>query len=116
MKRGLLLNLKPILEKFLEKEMGADSALTLINFSRKFSDFYTELENERIELVKKYGEQREDGGYEVLDEEKKEKFAKAFNKALSKEIDLELLDVNDFKSLRITPVEFSQFVHLFKRV
>lgn len=116
MKRGLLITLKPVLEKFLEKEMGADSAGVLIKFSKKFFELYTELEDERIALVKKYGVKREDGGYEVVEEDKKEKFTNEFNKLISKEVDLKLLDFKDFSSLRITPVELSQFIMLFKKI
>jgi chorismate mutase len=114
MKRGIIFNLKPVLEKFLSKEMGMDSALKLIDFSAKFSEELTALEQKRITLVKKYGEVKEDGNTEVLDETKKEKFKKAFEKALAEDIEFELLDVADFASLKMTPSEASTFKSLFK--
>jgi len=114
MKRGMILNLKPILEKFLTKEMSLPMALEIINFSGEFSEQLTSLEKERIALVKKYGETREDGNMEVTDEAKKEKFKKAFEKVLDKEIAFELLDAHLFESIKMTPQEAVTFRPLFK--
>jgi hypothetical protein len=114
MKRGVIFNLKPVLEKLLSKEMGMDSALKLIDFSAKFAAELTAIEQKRIALVKRYGEKKEDGNTEVLDENKKEKFKKAFEKTLSEEIEFDLLDAADFASLKMNPSEASTFRPLFK--
>lgn len=114
MKRGMLFNLKPVLEKLLTKEMDMKSAFAIIEFSGKFSTELNALEQERIALVKKFGDTREDGNVEVTDEKKKEKFKKAFEKVLGAELDFELMDVNDFTSIKMTPSEAATFKPLFK--
>jgi hypothetical protein len=114
MKRGMILNLKPILEKFLAKEMSLPMAFAIIDFSADFSAQLTSIEKERIELVKKYGDKREDGNMEVIDEKKKEKFTKAFEKLLSQDIIFELLDTHLFESIKMTPQEAVSFRPLFK--
>ena len=114
MKRGMIFNLKPVLEKFLTKEMGMDSALVLIDFSSKFAAELTAIEQKRIALVKRYGEAKEDGSTEILDENKKEKFKKAFEKILSEEVEFELLNAADFSSLKLVPAEAATFRPLFK--
>jgi hypothetical protein len=114
MKRGLLLNLKPVLEKLLDQEMSLANALILVDFAGKFSSELAAIEEDRVALVKKFGDKREDGGTEVIDEEKKEKFKKAFDKSLNKEIEFELLDGSVFDSIKVKPVDATGFKPLFK--
>lgn len=113
MKRGILLNLKPILESLLDKEMSLSNALTLVEFAGNFSSELAVLEEKRVALVKKFGEPKEGGGIEVTDEAKKEKFKKAFDKVLNEEIDFELLDRDIFDSITIKPADATTFRPLF---
>jgi hypothetical protein len=114
MKRGLFLNLKSPLENLLTKEMGMDAALELIKFSSRFAVELTTIEQKRIVLVKRYGDKKEDGNIEVLDEAKKEKFKKAFEKILAEDIEFDLLNPVVFASLRLTPPDAAAFKPLFK--
>jgi hypothetical protein len=114
MKRGLIFNLKPVLENLLTKEMGMNAALELIDFSTRFATELSVIEQKRIALVKRYGDVREDGNTEVVDEIKKEKFKKAFEKVLSEHVGFDLLDPVSFASLKLTPSEAAAFKPLFK--
>jgi len=107
-----LINLKPQVEKLAEKEMDVESAVITARFMREMMAIINEFEKERIVLVKKFGEAREDGSMEVTDEAKKVKFQKAVEKLLNVEQEIKKLDpiMMGFKA---TPMEVINILPIF---
>jgi hypothetical protein len=109
MKVGILLNIKPLFEQLLSKEMDIASAYEIAKFARPMAEHLNALDAKRIELVKKFGEQQENGAFSVTDEKKKEKFTKAFEKLLNEEVDIEPLDP---RVLKVGPVKIQDVLAL----
>ena len=105
--QGLLL-----LKNAIDKNGGANAKLSykVARFNQKIGDVITTVQEQRNELVKKYGTEGEEGSVQIdpKDEKKMKGFMKEFNALLLEEEEVEELDgkmnVSEFGEINI-PIE-----------
>tara|TARA_Y100000748_G_C15272918_1_gene401428 strand:- start:34 stop:438 length:405 start_codon:yes stop_codon:yes gene_type:complete len=105
--QGLLL-----LKNAIDKNGGANAKLSykVARFNQKIGDVITTVQEQRNELVKKYGTEGEEGSVQIdpKDEKKMKGFMKEFNTLLLEEEEVEVLDgkinVSEFGEINI-PIE-----------
>ena len=107
-----ILNLKPHVEKLAEKEMDIDSAVTLAKTLRQIVVVANAFEQKRLVLVKEFGEAKEDGSMEVVDEEKKGLFQKALEQVLIEDKEIDKVN-SGLLSVTVTPLEVINILPIF---
>lgn len=80
---------QPAMQKLLNTETNFKLAYRLNRLTKKLMSEYENIENARIDLIKKFGEKTPEGNLRVLPE-KNEEFASAFNELIKTEITLEI--------------------------
>jgi hypothetical protein len=112
MKVSEILNAKAHLESILQKEMCLSAALEVARFAKEASAEINTFETKRVELVKKFGTEKEGGSFIVEDEDGKVKFQKALEKILNKEVDIKKIDSTC--DIDVKPSEVINFSYLYE--
>ena len=107
-----ILNLKPHVEKLAEKEMDIESAVILAKTLRQIVIIANVFEQKRLALVKEFGEAKEDGSMEVVDEEKKILFQKALEQVLIEDKEIDKVN-SGLLSVTVTPLEVINILPIF---
>lgn len=113
MKVSDLLNAKSHVESLIKKEMDVASALEVARFAKEAAEEYREFETKRIELVRKFGTQKEDGSFVVDDPEKREKCQKGIDKLINKEVKVSPIDTELCKFV-ISPADIIAFSNIYE--
>ena len=82
-------SLETSLSKIFDKDIHIKIAYRLSSLLKVLSDEINSLEENRVKLVKKYGEEDKESGQLAVPTEKAEEFYKEFNELLQLEIDID---------------------------
>lgn len=113
-----------IAEGLLSAFSGADStqklpiklSYTIKKNTAKFQSVAEQIEKSRVELIQKYGEETEDGGYRVLPENE-EVANKEFNELMTLEenIDVHTIDINSLADdIELTNAQMDAIMFMLK--
>ena len=108
-----IINLRPHLEKFAEKEMNIDSAIMLARPLRQVVSICNTFEQSRLALVKKFGEVKEDGSVEVISPAEKVLFQQAIEELIDEEVRIDRIPVIYLSSINTTPLEVINILPIF---
>lgn len=104
-----IVNAKSVLEKLAVSNLPIKIAYRVSKILKKANIEYKDFDDTRISLIKKYGEVKEDGSFEVF-EDKKQQFSEDISLLLTEDVKGEFfkLDIDEFpSSLELTPSEMS---------
>jgi hypothetical protein len=87
-----ILNMQIVMRKLTLMSVDTNTAYTLGRNADSIYSHWKHIEEQRIELIKKYGLEAEDGSISVLPENEDE-FNKEYEKSLQKEFDVELREI-----------------------
>ena len=107
-----IINIKPLVEKLAEKEMDVESAIAVAKTLRQISIIANAFEQKRLALVKEFGEVKEDGSIEVIDEEKKVLFQKTLEQDLVVDKEIEKMNAG-LLGFSVTPLEVINILPIF---
>jgi hypothetical protein len=117
-KLGILKAIEEPLIKLVKLELPIKTSYKLSKILKKIGQELADLEEERVKLVKKYGDQDDEAqSIQVKDPEKYEEFAKEFGELLQEEITLEIdpIPINMLgDSVTFSPAELAALEMLFK--
>lgn len=96
-----------ILEGILKQKMSLKTKVYLQRLNKIVSDEFNIYEKERIELIKKYGQEKD--GFITIEQDNIEEFQKELNELLSTEVIIDVknlwssdLSINNFESIETT--------------
>jgi hypothetical protein len=117
-KLGILKAIEEPLIKLVKLELPIKTSYKLSKILKKIGQELADLEEERVKLVKKYGDQDDEAqSIQVKDPEKYEEFAKEFGELLQEEITLEIdpipIDMLG-DAVTFSPAELAALEMLFK--
>lgn len=100
---GEIRNMKEPLSSLLDKEVPIKTAWKLNRLIKTFDKELGEIEEFRVNLIKKLGEADDDGNVQVKDN-KMEEFVTEFNELLVQEIDVEFdgIDIDSFGDVNLS--------------
>jgi single-stranded DNA-specific DHH superfamily exonuclease len=101
-----ILNGQAALEKLVGQEVKISAAFRLSKLIKEINEELQLFEEHRQSLVKKYGDEQEDGNV-VIPEDKLEEFQTEFNELLTTEVDLkhDPIAVDDLGDVEMTTAE-----------
>ena len=104
------------LNKIMVAELPIKLAYKFHKISKKISEENKPLEATRIGLVKKYGQEKKDGNYEVVKEKEKD-FIEEFRVLMATEVDINFDELGYFTiddlenaAVKLTPIDVSILV------
>lgn len=95
------------LSKILSQDMPVKQAYRMSKLAKSANVEMKEMEEQRLILVRKYGEKDEKGNLNVR--EKMEEFVGEFNELLNEEIEISFIpiDLNDIKDIKLSPMDIA---------
>lgn len=103
---------RPLIEKLAAKDTAPEDALPFADFVRQILTVIQEFEVKRAGWFEKYGEEAEEGGMKIKEENEK-KFKTSINRALNKELDIEPFALSE-TNIEVSPAELLNVLPLFK--
>lgn len=106
-------NAQQSLSKLITQDLELKSSYWINKQAKKLQKELEAINEQRVKLVKKYGEKQKDGNYKV---KKMEPFMKEFNKFLETEIEIELQTIpfEYLKDAKLSPADFMTLDFLIK--
>lgn len=114
-KLGEIRNMKDPMIALLEKDLPIKEAWKLTKLVKAFDKELAEIEEFRVDLVKKLGEDG-DGGNTSVPEDKMEEFVNKFNELLQTDVDIEFdaIDIENLGDIQTTAKELMVLGKIFK--
>lgn len=108
-----ILNSKELLERLGKEKFPSKISYIIQRNIKNINNEFVSIEEQKKSLFIKYGEDRGNGNYEILND-KKEDFFKELNDLLSQEINIDILQIslNDF-DFKLSPNEMGQIEWMF---
>ena len=103
------------LGKLAQAQLPVKLSYDLAKLLKKLNDEYTLIEDQRVALVKKHGEEIDGGEFTIANDEQKENFLNEFNELLDNdiEVDFEKINVDQLGNISISPNELSSLSFIF---
>ena len=108
-------NCRNALAKLANAQMPISLSYKFARMLKSLNDEYAIIEDQRIELVKKHGEEINGNEHQIKTDEQKENFIKDFDVLLDNEIDLEFekINIEEMENINISPQELSILSFIF---
>lgn len=108
LKLSQLLRMQQPLRDLMQQKMTARAAFRMTRIARQVDQELHALEQQRRELIKRYGEEIEEGGYQVT-AENMTAFQSEYQSLLDEEVDLDVspIPVEMLEEAQITPASLS---------
>ena len=111
-----VVNSVQVFQKLTQQELPVKVSFRLLSLIKQLDEKLKAFEDSRVTLIKKYGENLEDGGFKVKDENL-EVFQSDLNELLTEEIELDFvsIDINSLPdSISLSMAELGQIEWVFE--